>query len=166
VNYLFENFDDVSNDVNFSQPGWRNLVTKGNRAWRGRVFSGNNGQETYVQATAFQSGLAEMECWLITPPIDFDEVSTLSFLTATSFNVHEGLEVRISTDYDGSNFEFADWELINCDLANSSSAPNTFIPSGSISLNDFNGIGYIAFIYRGNTTDQTSTFRIDDILVE
>jgi len=132
------------------------------RVWQAREFDGN----VYAQATAFRDENAGMDTWLVTPPLDLSESLSISFETATSFNVHDGLAVLISTDYTGTGDPAASsWTSIAANLADGASGDNTWIPSDDIDLSQYQGTGYIAFRYTGSGGSNTSTFRVDNIVL-
>lgn len=166
VNSVSENFSSAVNNVDFSMACWQNIATAGTRVWRGR--SGTDANGNHVQATAFGSG-ETVETWLITPPVSASGSNTLSFQTQTSFWVHNGLTVLISTNYNGSNPNSATWVPLPATLAGSSSG-NAWISSGEIQLFGFMPQGYtgtfhIAFRYNGNGTDATSSYRVDNVVI-
>jgi hypothetical protein len=158
---LNETFSGAVNNQDLSLAGWLNVAVKGTRLWRGGTFSGNN----FAQATAFQDTNAEMETWLVTPPINLDTPKRLSFESAQAFFTHNGLSVLISTDFSG-NVGTATWTPLSCTLATSSDANYDWVPSGPVDLSAFSGTGHIAFRYVGNKTSQTTTFRLDNVKVE
>ena len=146
-----------------SLSGWTNYtsIAQG-RVWQARDFSGN----LYAQATAFRDDNANMDTWLITPPLALDDDLIISFETATAFNVHSGLEVVISTDYSGTgNPASATWTSLGATIANSGSGDNTWVESGDVSLADYQGTGYVAFHYTGAGGGNTSTFRVDNVVL-
>ncbi|HOI31666.1 MAG: choice-of-anchor J domain-containing protein [Bacteroidales bacterium] len=163
---LDETFEGITNnqDVNFE--GWLNIAEAGNRKWQGKTFDA----EKYVQATGYNSGLASMVTWLITPNVNFTEQRYLRFLTSMAYWEHtssEPLTVYASTDYDGSNWESATWVPIeDVRLAGAGDADHAWIESGNIDLSAlFTGTKIaIAFKYVGSGTESTS-IRIDDIYV-
>jgi hypothetical protein len=156
-----ENFETQSNDRDINLPGWSNVAVSGTRLWRAKEFDGN----TYAQATAFNDNNPTMEAWLITPLIDLDQVSSLSFETAKAFYNHDGLTIWISTDYDEINPESASWLPLTARIANNSDPDHDWIPSGSIDLRAFSGEGYIGFKYSGSASNSTS-YRIDNVEVK
>ncbi len=158
---LNETFSGVTNNQDISLAGWTNVAIKGTRLWRGGSFSGNN----FAQATAFQDTNAEMETWLVTPPINLDTPKKLSFESAQAFFPHNGLSVLISTDFTG-NVATATWTPLSCTLATNTNANYDWVPSGTVDLSAFSGTGHIAFRYTGNKTSQTTTFRLDNVKVE
>lgn len=160
---LSEDFSSVSTNTDVSISGWLNIAVKGNRKWRGNVFQGDG----FVQATAFNSSLAEMESWLISPAIDLSKPQSLSFNSSWGFYVHDGLTVWISTNFDGANVSAATWQPLNGKIAKQSDGQYTWIPSGNIALPVVNGgKGYIGFKYVGDTNTNTTTWRIDNIAVK
>jgi hypothetical protein len=165
VETLNEDFESSSDNVDISIEGWQNLMVAGNRVWRGKAFSGN----TYAQATGYNSGLAEMETWLITPPVIISTAKKLTFRSAQAYWAHltgnQPVEVLFSTDYNGSNLLSATWTSLPANLATQSSANYAWVNSGNVILPVQAGAsGVIAFRYRGSDTEST-TFIIDDVNV-
>jgi hypothetical protein len=158
---LDESFNSVANNQDIALSGWKNIVVKGTRLWRGGIFQGNG----YAQATAFQDVSNEMETWLITPQIDLAEAKILSFESAQAFFKHNGLSVFISTNFDGTNVGSATWTPLTAKLAGSTDANYTNVPSGDIDLSAYTGKGYIGFKYVGDKTNNTTTYRIDNVKI-
>ncbi len=163
VTAVNQDFTGLANNADLALCDWKNEVPKGNRKWQSKIFGAN----TYAQATAFGSGLTEMESWIISPPIDLSKADTLTFNSAYAFWVHDGLSVWISTNYDGTNFSSATWTQLNSTIASSgNTSPDTFISSGIIGLTGFSGIGRIGFKYSGSATNNlTTTYRVDDVVI-
>jgi hypothetical protein len=166
VNAVNENFSSATNNVDFSLACWQNIATVGSRVWRGR--SGTDANGNHVQATAFGSG-ENNETWLITPPITANGTNTLNFQTQTSFWVHNGLTVHLSTNYNGANPSAATWVPLPATIAGSSSG-SSWIASGAIQLFGFMPQGYtgtfhVGFKYTGNGTDGTSSYRVDNVVI-
>lgn len=166
VNSVDEDFSETVNNVDFNQSCWQNIATVGSRVWRGR--SGTDANGLHVQATAFGSGETN-ETWLIAPATVSNGANTLSFDTQTSFWVHNGLTVWISTNYNGTNPNTATWQQISATIAGQSSG-SSWIASGTIPLFGYMPQGYtgnfhIAFKYNGNGTDATSSYRVDNIQI-
>ena len=77
-----ENFDSVENYTDVNLTGWTNIKVAGDRRWQGKTYQ----SEKYAQATGYNSGLSNMETWLITPPvINTNGDKELSFKTANYF---------------------------------------------------------------------------------
>ena len=149
----------VNDPVNIN--GWTSVATNGTRDWIGKEFDGNG----YAQATSYNSAESN-DMYLITPKIAFSGSNTLSFETAKAFHNHDGLTVLISTDYDGSNVTSATWTELSATLANAGSDDHAFIPSGNIDLSAYSGDGYIAFRYQGSDPNETTSFRVDNVVLQ
>ncbi|MBN2174103.1 MAG: choice-of-anchor J domain-containing protein [Bacteroidales bacterium] len=161
-----EDFETANDNQNINFEGWTNIIVAGNRMWQGKYFS--NDDNTYAQATGYNSGLDDMETWLITPPvINTNGDKILSFKAGMAFwahTVNEPLKVLASTDYDGTNFESATWTPLSPTLPNSGSGNYNWVPSGDIPLSGFVGNVAIAFKYKGSDSETTSS-TLDDIVV-
>ena len=165
VESVDEHFDAAVDYENIAIDGWADITVAGDRAWQGKTFN----TDKYAQATGYNSGLADMETWLITPPvINTSGDMKLSFKSAIAYWTHTGdntpVTILASTDYDGSNFETATWTDITsmATMPNSGSSNYSWVESGDISLADFTGNVAIAFKYKGSDTESTS-FQIDDV---
>ncbi len=162
VTSIDEDFESQSDQEDINIQGWLNIAQEGTRKWRGKKYNEN----TYAQATAYNSVDDSNVCWLITPPIDFDVYNNekINFETAQAYWVHNGLEVLISTDFDGTNVASATWETLDADIAGENDPDNEWVSSGDVDLSSFTGIGYIAFKYTGsNTNGETTSYRVDNI---
>ncbi|MEY3249790.1 MAG: hypothetical protein RL742_1833 [Bacteroidota bacterium] len=160
---LEETFTGTTNNTDIDLAGWINVALAGNRIWRGAFFSGNR----FASATAFNSSLANMETWLITPALDLRAPKTLTFETSSGYYRHDGLTVLVSTNFDGQNIAAATWTELS--FAKPVADPNgysNFAPSGNIALPVAGTKGYVAFKYTGNTTTNTTTWRIDNVKVQ
>jgi hypothetical protein len=162
VDSINENFNSGTANQDVNLAGWRNVAVKGTRLWRFQEFNSN----IYAQATAFNDTNPEMEAWLITPPINLNVAQTLNFESATSFYVHDGLSVWISTDFNGINVGTATWTQLSANLANGFSGNNNWVASGNIDLSAYSGTGYIGFRHIGNPNNGTSSYRIDNVVVQ
>jgi hypothetical protein len=161
LDYLNQDFETQASNVDIGISGWLNTAVAGTRKWHGKYFSPN----TYAEATAYGSGLSSMETWLITPRINLSKADTLTFESSQSYWVHDGLSVWISTNFDGTNVAAATWTQLPCSLAGSSNANYVFVPSGTIPLTAFSGIGYIGFKYTGSDPGQNTNYQIDNVIV-
>ncbi len=161
-----EPFDGVTGYENVDIEGWTNVLVTGDRLWQGKEYSGNK----YVQATGYNSGLSEMETWLITPPvINTSGDKTLSFKNGMAYWAHNSgnapLTILASTDFDGTNFETATWTELTATLATSANSNYEWVESGPVSLAGFSGNVAIAFKYAGSDSESTSIL-IDDVVIE
>jgi len=159
---LDEPFTSQEPDTEIELDGWTNLAVKGTRRWEAKEFSGN----VYAQATAYNDENADMETWLITPPILLEDDRLLSFRSAQAFFQHDGLSVWISKDFNGSNFNVSTWtQLSSARIANVNSGQNQWVDSGDLDLSEFEGTIYIGFRYVGSAASNTTTYRIDDVRI-
>ena len=163
VDAVNEGFDGAVDYSDFSAEGWTNVLVAGDRFWQGKTFN----SDKYVQASGYNSGLAAMETWLITPPVTNISTKVLSVKTAMAYWTHNGnpFTVLISTDFVGDNFATATWSELDVTIATSSSSDNAWISSGEVDLSAYSGNAAIAFRYVGSDAESTS-FRIDDVLID
>jgi hypothetical protein len=164
VDAVNEGFDSVEDYTDIALDGWTNIIVQGDRAWQGKTFN----TEKYTQASGYNSGLAAMETWLITPPVTNISGKVLSFKSAKAYWTHTTnapMTVYISTDYEGDNFETATWTELNVTMANESSSDNSWIQSGEVDLSAYSGNAAIAFKYVGSDAESTS-YRLDDIRID
>ncbi|MBL0341484.1 MAG: choice-of-anchor J domain-containing protein [Bacteroidetes bacterium] len=161
-NGINETFSSQTTNTDINLAGWYNISAQGNRFWRAGVFSG----DTYAQATAFGSGLPAMESWLITPAFDLATVDTLSFRSSWGFFVHNGLTVWIATNFTGANVATANWTQLTCTLAVQADGQYTWVTSGNVPLTSFTGTAaHVGFKYLGDGTTNTTSWRIDDVVI-
>ncbi len=165
VDAVNETFESAANHTDIAIQGWSNIITSGTRTWQGKVYL----TDKYVQATGYHSGLSDMECYLITPPVknqSGDKV--LTFKSAMAFWTHTAgdapLTILASTDFDGSNFETATWTTVTATLPDAGGSNYTWVESGDVSLADFVGNVSIAFKYKGSDTESTS-IELDDVVI-
>ena len=158
---LDESFNSQTNNVDITLSGWVNVAVKGTRKWQGKLFSGN----LYAQATAFNDTAPAMETWLITPEVTTAATPTLTFESAKAFWVHDGLSVWATTNYTGDPATTT-WTRVNCKVAVKDDADNTFISSGNVDLKSFGSKVKIGFKYEGAGGTNTSTFRVDNVVVK
>ena len=164
VDAVNEYFDAAVDYTDISISGWNNIIVEGDRAWQGKTFQ----SEKYAQASGYNSSLAAMETWLITPPVKDISTKVLSFKSAMAYWEHvnnEPMTVYISTDYVGDNFETATWTELSVTMANSSSSDNAWIESGEVDLSAYSGNAAIAFKYVGSN-DESTSYRLDDIMID
>jgi hypothetical protein len=143
--------------------GWTAKNITGSQEWNYDAvslymkMSGNMGQVNY-----------ENEDWFISPSLDFTNSAypKLSFVHAAKFgSPAEELEVWISDNYNGENFESANWTKLT--VPNFPSGEDwTFIDSGNIDLSDFGGKSnvYIGFKYT-STPESATTWEIKSVSI-
>jgi hypothetical protein len=158
---FLETFNGVTNNVDLNLAGWTNIAEIGSRLWRGQIFSGNG----YAQATSFNSSDPTNVMWLVSPNIILNQEKLLSFETAMNFWRHDALEVFAATDFNGTNVTTANWVRLDGYIVKESDPVNTFISSGDIDLSGFSGSVRIAFKYSGDNTNNTTTYRVDNVRI-
>ena len=159
-----EFFNSAVAYTDISIEGWTNIFVQGDRKWQGKTFQ----TEKYVQATGYNSGLTNMETWLITPPvINTTGDKKLTFKCAQAYwehTINEPITVMASLDFDGTNFSTATWTALQANLPTSSNANYEWVESGEVSLASFVGNVAIGFKYVGSDTESTS-IELDDVMV-
>ncbi|MFN2379593.1 MAG: DUF5689 domain-containing protein, partial [Bacteroidales bacterium] len=172
TDYLNETFESLSQyDDVLDLPGWTNPFEAGNETWFANIYNNN----TYAQATAYNSGMPQMISWLITPAVDLSSSSTpvMTFDTKAGYDNGATLEVLVSSDYDGSGspWDFT-WTDLNPTLDDGPAGgySNSFVSSGNLDLSAWKSNIYIAFKYTGadpagTTNDKTTTWQIDNVLI-
>ena len=136
--------------------GWTEYCESGDSLWRIASYQGNH----YAYANGYNH--EPTTDWLISPVFDLDNYSdvVLTFRTAQNYT-GPALELFFSNDYDGQDPTLATWEEIEFEA---SQGGWNWVPSGDISLNDFNGTNcYIAYKY--TSTDQAAGWEVDDIML-
>ncbi len=159
-----EDFESYANYTT-SLPGWTNVnVNNGNGLFQVRSYSGAH----YMQCSAYNSGEAPMEVWLVTPAINLDNSTDeeLTFETKTGYNNGAALSVYVSTDFTG-DVATAEWMMVNAEIANgpSSGYQSSFTSSGSVDISCLDGDVYVAFKYLGGDGGITTTFQVDNVKV-
>jgi Family of unknown function (DUF5689) len=160
---IAEDFSAITNNVDLALTDWTNIATAGTRIWRGATYQATS----YAQATAYNSNLADMTTWIITPNLDLKTQKTLDFETAMAYYKHDGLTVWVSNNFTGDPAAATWSQLTTATIAGSASGNNTWVPSGAVQLPIYSsGFGNIAFKYQGNSATNTSTYRIDNVNVQ
>ncbi len=162
---LNESFDTQTNDVDINLSGWENVIVKGDRKWRAKYYAVE--KNFYAQATAFgNGGPAEMEAWLISPTIDTDKASDLSLRTSFQAWKHDGLSIWVTTNYTGDPSTSTWQEVKGLRIATQGDADQTWVPSGTVNLKQYGKNLRIGFKHVGSQSTNTTSYRIDDILVK
>jgi len=169
VPFFAEDFQSVKNNVNFTLPGWSNIVEKASKIWKSMLYAGNG----YAEFNTTSTTAAENVAWLVTPKINMTgyKNAVLSFRSAQhDLKVDSplnALEVYISTNFDGSSVTKAKWTKLEANLPSLSTPTRQFISSGGIDLSAYSGNIHIAFRYVGSGKDKTlnGAFMVDDVKI-
>ncbi|MCS3711278.1 FG-GAP-like repeat-containing protein [Salinibacter ruber] len=146
------------------------INVSGGNGWGIGNFDSNN----FARANAF-GGAEASNSWLITPALDFNafEAETLTFRNKKRFDdggVDDPLQVKVSTDYDGSgNPENFTWTDVT-DRVDSLAQNDSFVTSGEVDLSDAQFQSdevYVAFRYQSSGTDAGTSEeqQVDDIQI-
>ena len=83
-----------------------------------------------------------------------------------AFYRHDGLSLKYTTDFSG-DVNTTTWsDISNVRLARESDEEHEWIPSGDVGLVSLGNEIQIAFHYQGTGAGNTTTFRIDDVMIE
>ncbi|MFH6991914.1 DUF5689 domain-containing protein [Flavobacterium sp. FlaQc-48] len=169
IPFFAEDFQAVKNNVNFTLPGWSNIVEKATKLWKSMVYAGNG----YAEFNTTSTTAAENIAWLVTPKINLANYknAVLSFRSAqhdlkvdSPLNL---LEVYVSTNFDGASVTKAKWTKLTAKFPTLSTPTRQFISSGGIDLSSYSGNIHIAFKYIGSGKDKTlnGAFMVDDVKI-
>ena len=123
----------------------------------------------YAQCNGFRADELSND-WLITPALNTTgyQSVTLTFLNSKGFNDsgRRGLDVFVSTDYDGSgNPENFTWTDIS-DRVNFSGGDFEFVESGPVDITEFEGTDvYVGFKYTQSGIENAAQWQVDNIVV-
>ena len=148
---------------------WCRIAVTGDRNWEFNTFENNS----YMQMSGYDPNNdtdKDYVAYLISPAIDLDQYKNevLTFATKNGYYKGTTIEALIAPDYDGKNPQDATWQVLPCtiDETTNQSYGDSFIPSGNIDLSAYQGIANIAFRYTGNNHSLTTTYQVDDILLQ
>ncbi len=153
-----ENFEDGTLGT------WSEFSVASNISWESVQY----GDDKFAKMTGYGADEASND-WLISPQLDLSQTSgeILSFDSCMNYeDTTIGLEIKISTDYDGSsNPEDFTWEILSANLSQGGWA---WTPSGDIDLSNYDSENvYIAFHYicSGIESGESRTWEIDNIMI-
>lgn len=180
-----ETFNNCGPDGNGEaiQEGWEEVIVEQNSFGTGGFFCYSGQSVVGIQANAF-SGDAETEdpdyteVWYISPVIGLTDATdpVLSFDVDRRFDAPISADtlaygIQIATDYDGTNFETANWEVFQAGVdAMQANDPefDDIANTGDLDLSAYAGETVtIAFIYRASNARFGSTaLRVANVVVE
>lgn len=166
---LYKDFDDGSTTSGGWGSFWTGTNANGTNWGEWEIFGGNVASASNFEFASFTNYACES--WLVSPSVNLTG-TTLPILTFDNVTRYSGpgLELYVSTDYDGSSDPALQGTWTNI----TSSVPNwdvdsgdwTFVPSGTIDLSPYISPNtYIAFKYIGSNVDG-ATWEIDNIIVQ
>ena len=71
--------------------------------------------------------------------------------------------------WNGVDPTIATWTNLTASIADSDCTGGyspSFVPSGNVDLSSFSGTAHIAFIYNGNNSSETTTYQIDNVVID
>jgi hypothetical protein len=169
-----DNFTIDFNDVKSltKVTGLYNIKEAGSRDWLYKVFTDSKTKEKsyYAQASGYKAKDSKLVFWMITPAVNVSTQKTFSVSTAKAFWNHQDskhpVEVLYSSDFNGTNLKTATWKKLNVKIAQKTDGNNAWINSGDVKLPILAGKHIsIAFKYTGSK-DETTTFRVDNVVVK
>lgn len=163
---FYEHFDDLKSTAQLEDWGWLNQnIHQGQTRFKKRSSSGN----TFMQVSCYGSGDLQTECWLVSPEIELpaDAMVRVSFKTRATFDDGRQLTVWVTTETT-KEITQADWKQLAVSVSDGSKdgSNNEFLSSGTISLSCLEGNARIGFRYVGSDPSATTTYDIDQFLVE
>jgi hypothetical protein len=166
--FFSEDFQTAVNSTTLNILGWTNVATVGTKLWQEKTYQGNG----YAELSAFGSGSAVNESWLVSPPIDMDShtAEVLIFKVAQHHldvdSPLNSLKVYISTNFTG-NVTTATWTQITVPLPTQATSWYQFVSSGAVDLSTYTGNINVAFKFTGSGTVTTldGAFQVDDFKV-
>lgn len=170
VTSINEDFSSVKNNYDIAISGWKLFAVKGDRNWQGKVYTNAEAgtEEKYAQASAHNGKAEDYECWIVTPPVNVDALTskTLEFKTAQAYwQETSSLKLFVLKNENGSTTKTD--ITANATLVSKTDPEHTFVTSGSIDLSSYSGTIYFGWQYiaKGGASNST-TFRIDDVVVK
>lgn len=163
--------EDLEGEASIAERSFANynVATDATFLWEEKTYSNN----TYAQMASHGSTSASDEVWLITPGFQIgSEDVKVAFDVNVGFWKHEGLSVKVSTNYDQTKagITSATWDDITSNFTipqEPTSAYGTFAPAGEATLSGYSGMLYLAFVYTGSKdAGETTTYQIDNISVQ
>ena len=158
------NFEDLNKGDLEKISGWY-LSAKGNK-WTVGEYSNNK----YLQFTANKAD-GPAEAWLVTPGIKIEGADKkFAWDVKVGYWTHDGLQVLISTDFDGKDVTKATWDDVTSKFNIPQEPAKTwgnFATAGTMNLDTYAGKTiYMAFHYTGNPEEKkTTSYQIDNIVV-
>jgi len=159
---IFE--EDFEGFGTYASEGWDNINVSGTSTdW----FVSSFGGDFYSRISAFNSGNAEADVWLVTPMINLDTTAgeELTFEVQPNFDNGTNLSVWIATDYTGDPTT-ATWSILDATIPTGPSGGfGNFETVGPINISCVDGNAVIGFFYEGSDPSATTRYHIDDVIV-
>lgn len=158
-----ENFTNVASLSALENNGWTNINVNGGKAFELGTFDGNR----YIRVSAYNTDETSMEAWLVSPPIDLDEVSEaqLAFEIMSSYDNATILSVLVTEEFTG-NVLTTNWTPLDAviPIGPINQYGKRFVKS-EIDISCLKGDIHFAFRYLGGAPDKSTTYDIDNIRI-
>jgi hypothetical protein len=164
INVLFEeDFTNITSLSALENSGWINVNVNGGKVFQPGTFDGNR----YIRVSAFNTEEAPMEAWLVSPPINLDNVlgAQLSFDIMSSYDNATILSVLVTEEFTG-NVLTTNWQPMDAiiPIGPTNQYGRGFVKS-KIDISCLKGDIHFAFRYLGAAPDKSTTYDIDNIRV-
>lgn len=164
---VYENFEGSASVKDYVAQGWRNTTVSGGLdGWYIKTFDNNN----YITVSAYLGNATggPYENWLITPPINVDQLSdkSIQFITQAAYPADNcTLEVYVMTSDDPTN-------STNTKLEANIAVPPTsgfssWADSGKLSLAEYTGTIYVGWRYYSakGGSGNSATYCVDNVSI-
>ena len=156
--------DDIfTDDFESGLDKWNVVNVLGDQVWTHDEIHGHPGG--CAKMTGYDGSAHANEDWLITPQLDFTDVTNplFKFDNATNYNGNP-LELHVSTDYTGTGDpNSANWTQLTF---NKSSGSWSWVSSGNVDLTAYAGQKvYLAFKFT-STDSESATWEVDNVVVK
>lgn len=156
-------------DQDLTSGGWQAVSITGDQAWEVPSTTYGHNDTYCAKMTGFDGSSFENEDWLISPSFDAD-ANTALYFNFWNASGYEGnaLQLYYSNDFDGSDVAAATWTEITDQATWHDIATQDYwewTNSGDIDLSSLTGTSvYLGFKFT-STTDGSSTWELDDIVL-
>ena len=164
----FEGIENTGNNQYIAIDGWSNVSLNGGAERWEALYRSDSGQ--YAQLAAFGTGETNMDTWLITSAIDFEQTENEALIFSYKAGFHNGqaVSVLVSTDYDGTTAGIATATWTELPFTKPT-VNDVSVRSGAIDLSGYTTSDNvrIAFKYTGSKTTGgiTTTLQLDNIKI-
>jgi len=173
TNLFEDDFESQSTNSLISGNGWTNFIEEGTEGWEAYTATGtNSSQGVSARVGSFNSGDTSSVAWLITPQIDLDANTdvTFQFESSNSFSDGSTMEVLFSNDWDGTEagIPTATWGILSdAYVVSDDDFFGDWFESGIVDLSCASGQIYIAFKYVGSgNSDFDGTYELDFVSID
>ena len=154
--------EDFESFSGFASEGWDNINIDGTSTdWFISGFGGNS----YSRISAFNSGNADANVWLVTPVLNMDATTgeEITFDVQASFDNGTNLSVYVSTNYAGDPTT-ATWSLLDATIPSGPSGGfGDFETVGPVNISCVNGNAVFGFFYEGSDPSATTRYHLDNL---